>query len=307
MTNILVAGGAGNVGSCLTRRLLENDQFNVVVVDDLSTGSLENLPPSSDRLKFIKANVNDHHDISTVMVSVAFDYVFHYAAVVGVRRTLENPISVLRDIHGIESILELATNTGVRRVFFSSSSEVYGEPVESPQREDTTPLNSRLPYAVVKNIGEAFMRACHQEHGLNYTILRLFNTYGPMQSTDFVVPRFLRAALRGDDITVYGDGDQTRTFCYIDDNIDATLAILNSEQFVNDTINIGNDAEVAVIDLAKLVIELTGSSSRIVHLPPLPEGDMRQRCPDITKMRRLLGREPISLEDGIKRLIEEFK
>ena len=125
--------------------------------------------------KFIKCNVNDRQDISEIMLSIKFDYVFHYAALVGVERTQEHPVEVLKDIQGIQNILSLSKNTEVKRVFFSSSSEIYGDPVEIPQNVYTTPLNSRLPYAIVKNIGEAFLRSFYQEYGLNYTIFRFFN------------------------------------------------------------------------------------------------------------------------------------
>lgn len=133
---------------------------------------------------------------------------------------------VLQDIEGIRNMLHLSKNTGVKRLFFSSSSEVYGEPVQFPQNELTTPLNSKLPYAVVKNVGESFCRSYYQEYGLNYTIFRFFNTYGPRQSVDFVMSKFLRAAMLGQDITLYGDGSQTRTFCHVDDNIEVTLRCL---------------------------------------------------------------------------------
>jgi UDP-glucose 4-epimerase len=241
------------------------------------------------------------------MLSYKFDYVFHYSAMVGVKRTLENPIKVLEDIKGIQSVLHLSKNTGVKRVFFASSSEVYGEPVEFPQNEFTTPLNSKLPYAIVKNVGEAFLKSYYLEHGLNYTIFRFFNTYGPKQSTDFVMSKFLQAALTNQDITLYGDGMQTRTFCYIDDNIEATLKCLNNDLFVNDVINLGSNREMPVKELAEIIIQQTGSSSKIIHLPALPEGDMRRRCPDNTKMREILNRELTTLETGINKIVAHIK
>ena len=156
---------------------------------------------------------------------IQFDYVFHYAAVVGVKRTQENPIMVLNDIEGIKNVLQLSKNSSVKRVFFSSSSEVYGEPVELPQNEETTPLNSRVPYAIVKNVGESFFRSYFKSYGLPYTIFRFFNTYGPNQSEDFVIAKFLKSALINEDITIYGDGSQTRTFCYVDDNINTCISL----------------------------------------------------------------------------------
>jgi nucleoside-diphosphate-sugar epimerase len=300
---VLITGGAGFIPSSLAEKLLENQQNRIVLVDNFLTGRRENIP-QSERIQFIKCDVNCYNDVAAVMTSYKFDYVFHYAAVVGVQRTLENPVMVLEDIQGIKNILDLCKNTGVKRVFYSSSSEVYGEPVSLPQHEYETPLNSRLPYAVVKNIGEAFCRSYHQEFGLDYTVFRFFNTYGPKQSPDFVVSKFLSAALANKDITVYGDGKQTRTFCYIDDNLDACLATLYDESYKNDIYNIGNDEIITIRELAESIIELTGSSSRIVHLPPLKEGDMTRRQPDITRMKELLKRDMVSYREGLSRIIQ---
>lgn len=305
MTNILVTGGAGNVGGALVRRLVKNPDYQVTVVDNLSTGARWKLPEdANETFRFIKADVNRLEEISAVMTSSRFDYVFHYAAVVGVARTLSRPIDVLSDIDGIRNILELSKNTGVNRVFFSSSSEVYGEPVEIPQNEETTPLNSRLPYAIVKNLGEAYFRAYHQEHGLNYTIFRFFNTFGPLQSDDFVITKFIRQALTGKPITIYGDGSQTRTFCYIDDNIEATVAAFEKGRYINDVVNIGSSAEITIKELGETVIRFLDSGSELKFLPPLEEGDMKRRCPDNSKMLELLGREPLPLEIGLKKTAE---
>ena len=155
---ILVTGGAGFIGSSLSEYLLNNTDSEVVVVDNYLTGKQQNLPVS-DKFRFIKADVNDLNDIASIFQTFGFDYVFHYAAVVGVKRTLDNPVLVLHDLQGIRNVLSLCKNTGVKRVFYASSSEVYGEPVHLPQHEHTTPLNSRLPYAVVKNAGESFCRS----------------------------------------------------------------------------------------------------------------------------------------------------
>ena len=219
---ILITGGAGFIGSSLSDYLLNKTKAQVVVVDNFLTGKQLNLPVS-ERFRFIKANANIFDDIASIFQTFGFDYVFHYAAVVGVKRTLDNPVMVLDDLQGIRNVLTLCKNTGVKRVFYASSSEVYGEPVHLPQHEHTTPLNSRLPYAVVKNAGESFCRSYYQEYGLGYTIFRFFNTYGPKQSPDFVISRFIDAALENEPITIFGDGQQTRTFCYIDDNLEATV------------------------------------------------------------------------------------
>ena len=305
---ILVTGGAGFVGSCMVDKLIEDPGNYVVIIDDLSTGNIARLPEvHAERWKFIKCDVNSYRDISAVMMAFQFDYVFHYAAVVGVQRTLLNPVSVLNDINGFKYLLDLCKNTGVQRVFFSSSSEVYGEPFEHPQNEHTTPLNSRLPYAVVKNVGEAFLRSYKQEFDLDYTIFRFFNTYGPKQSQDFVMSKFINNALAGRDITIYGDGMQTRTFCYKDDNIDACYNAFTKDEYVNDTVNIGSDFETTIIELAKTIIEVTNSKSKLVYLPPLKEGDMTRRKPDNTKMRELLGRPLVSILEGIQKTIASGK
>lgn len=304
MIKILVTGGAGNIGGALARKLVQNPNYHVVIADNLSTGKKVKLPDSKyTNWSFVFCDVNNYKDISEIMLANRFDYVFHYAAVVGVKRTQENPVQVLRDIEGIRHILYLAKNTSVKRVFYSSSSEVYGEPVELPQHEHTTPLNSRVPYAVVKNVGEAYFRSFKKSFDLDYTIFRFFNTYGPQQSTDFVVAKFLAAALKNEDITIYGEGDQTRTFCYVDDNIDACINIFEKDEVLNDVVNVGSNVEITILDLAKLVIKLTNSSSQIIHLPPLKEGDMTRRMPDNSKMKNILGRPMISLEDGIKKMM----
>jgi UDP-glucose 4-epimerase len=305
MKYILVTGAAGQVGSCMVDYLVQQQDVFVVAVDNFLTGKKENLPAVSlPNYKFIQCDVNNYEALSGVMLSYKFDFVFHYAAVVGVKRTLEHPLWVLNDIKGIENILNLSKNTGVERFFFSSSSEVYGEPFEHPQNENTTPLNSKLPYAVVKNVAEAYIRSYQKEFGLDYTIFRFFNTYGPKQSEDFVVKKFIKLALNNENITLYGDGSQTRTFCFIDDNIRATASCLFENKFVNDTLNIGSDIEMTIKELAELVIKVTGSQSKIEYLPALEEGDMTRRRPDISKMKTLIPNQFTALEAGILNIIK---
>jgi len=300
MIKILVTGGAGNVGGALARKLVENPNYFVVVVDNLSTGSKSKLPSKElSNWSFINCDVNNYTSISEIMLVNQFDYVFHYAAVVGVKRTQENPIMVLDDIQGIKNVLQLSKNSSVKRVFFSSSSEVYGEPVELPQNEETTPLNSRVPYAVVKNVGESFFRSYFKTYGLPFTIFRFFNTYGPNQSEDFVIAKFLKAAFKGDDITIYGDGSQTRTFCYVNDNINTCVKILEDNLMMNDVINIGGSKEYKILDVAKLIIAKLNSKSKIIHLPALKDGDMTRRMPDNTKMLNIIDKELISLDQGL--------
>ena len=303
MRKILITGGAGNIGSALVERLLEEPDTHITVVDNLSTGAREKLPKNNDRFNFIKADSNCRNDMAEIMLANHFDYVFHYAAVVGVKRTQDNPVKVLEDIQGIRNMLMLSKNLGVKRFFFSSSSEVYGEPVVIPQNEQTTPLNSRVPYAVVKNVGESYCRSFQQEFGLDYTIFRFFNTYGPNQTTDFVIAKFIASALKNQDITIYGDGTQTRTFCYVKDNVDTCVKALNENKILNDVINIGGSKIISIKQLAEMIIDITNSKSKIVYLPPLKDGDMTRRQPDNSKMIELLGRELIELEEGIKLMI----
>jgi UDP-glucuronate decarboxylase len=306
MKNVLITGVAGNIGSALASALIKTGRYKVIGVDNLSTGSLHKVPAAGASFSFIKADVNCYEDISAIFFANKVDLVFHFAAVVGVARTLANPLAVLNDIAGIKNVLSLSKNSVVERVFFSSSSEVYGEPVSIPQYEDSTPLNSKLPYAIVKNLGEAFCRAFYQEHHLRYTIFRFFNTYGPNQSDDFVIPRFINLALRNIDIPIYGDGSQTRTFCYVDDNVDAMLACLEKDIFINEVVNIGSDVEMSILDLAHIVLKITGSTSAIRYLPKLPEGDMTRRRPDVSKMRIALSRELLPVDQGISKLIAHF-
>lgn len=306
MVTVLITGGAGFVPSSLADRLLERGDYKVVLVDNLLTGKMHNVPdhPNCD---FIEGDVNQWSFLKGVFEKYQFDYVFHYAAVVGVQRTLQHPLAVLQDVDGIKNVLELCCEYKVKRVFYSSSSEVYGEPVVMPQHEHTTPLNSRLPYAVVKNIGECFCRSYHQEKGLDFTIFRFFNTYGPKQSEDFVMSKFLNAALRNQDITVYGDGSQSRTFCNINDNVDACIETMLNDAHKNQVFNIGNDEVITIKELAETIIQITGSTSKIVHLPPLKEGDMSKRQPDITQMRQLLNRPLTPYQEGIKKILNAWK
>ena len=306
MANILITGGAGQLGSALAKKLSKDPSNLVVLVDNLSTGSRAKVS-QSENVCFIKADINNYADIVPIFGRFDVDYVFHYAAVVGVQRTLQNPIEVLNDIEGIKNILSLSKNSGVKRVFYSSSSEVYGEPFEIPQNENTTPLNSRLPYAIVKNVGEAFFRAYQKEYELPYTIFRFFNTYGPHQSMDFVVPRFIKLALIDQPIPIYGTGEQTRSFCYIDDNVDTVVKILESDIMINDVLNIGNDVEISVLELAKKIVSISGSKSEIIFMPALAEGDMKRRCPDNSRMRSILDRDLISLDEGLEKMIDHYR
>lgn len=302
---ILITGGAGFIGSSLAHRLASDPNNSIVIVDNLLTGHASYVP-SAPNVCFCEGSVNDSRFMRQLFMDYRFDIVFHYAAVVGVQRTLTNPLSVLSDVSGFENVFQLSALTGVSRVVYASSSEVYGEPVEVPQTEDHTPLNSRLPYAVVKNLGEMYCKSYFAEHNLPFTVLRFFNTYGPRQSSDFVISRFLKAALNGEPITIYGDGQQSRTFCYISDNIDATISIIaNSTTDECHVINIGNHKQYTILELAQAVLSVTNSSSKIEYLPPLKEGDMLRRQPCIDRMCAYLDRPLISLETGLRSMLAD--
>ena len=305
--HILVTGGAGHVGSTLCDSLLNLQDTKLVVLDNLITGSTSNLSSFKHKVDFFDCNINHPETLELLQNKYCFDYIFHYAALVGVERTQANPIQVLEDIEGIKHVIQLALNSKSKRVFFASSSEVYGEPVEIPQHENTTPLNSRVPYAIVKNICESFLKSYQQTFNLNYTILRLFNTYGPKQSGDFVMNRFIKAALDNEPIYMYGDGNQSRTFLHVDDHVNFVMYLLTNNLFVNDVVNVGSDKELPIIDLAKLIINLTGSRSKIEYLDPLKDGDMRRRRPDITKMKSEYKQNFVTLEEGILQCIQAVK
>ncbi|MDB4112507.1 NAD-dependent epimerase/dehydratase family protein [bacterium] len=301
MKKILVTGGAGNIGSSLVKGLLKTEKYHVSIVDNLSTGSKANLPQTNEsHWEFINCDVNNLEQLTKVFKKNSFHYIFHYSALVGVERTQKNPLKVLEDIEGIKNILNLSVEFNAERIFYSSSSEVYGEPVEIPQNEITTPLNSKLPYAIVKSVGESFMRTFHDHHQLDFTIMRFFNTYGPRQKNDFVISKFIELALQNKDITIYGDGSQTRSFLHVDDNVEFTINILEKKKLLNDVVNVGSDIEIKIIDLANLIIKILQSKSNIIFLPPLKEGDMTRRKPDTSKMKEVYGKEIISLEEGIQ-------
>lgn len=295
--NILITGGAGNIGGSLSRELVRRGYF-VTIIDNLTTGSLKKLPLKKFKnWEFIKKDVNNCN--LNKIIKKKIDYIFHYAAVVGVKRTLKNPELVLRDIKGIENILNFASSRNVKRIFYASSSEIYGEPVTIPQNEETTPLNSRLPYAIVKNVGEAFFKSFKKTRNLNFTIFRFFNTYGPLQSDQFVISKFIKNALQNKNITINGDGKQTRTFLFVDDNINITLSILEKNKFINNVVNIGNDKEITIKELALKIKKILKSKSKIIHKAALLEGDMRRRKPSIKKIKKIYKNKFHSLEKGI--------
>ncbi len=305
---VLLTGVAGFIGSHTVKTLLEQE-YQVIGVDNFLTGKEDNLEDlMSENFNLIRANVNNPAEVNKIFSDFSISYVFHYAAVVGVERTLKNPLLVLEDIKGIKNICENSVKHKIKRVFFSSSSEVYGESLQFPQKEEETPLNSRLPYAIVKNFSEVTLKSFNFEYGLNYTIFRFFNTYGPKQSEDFVMTKFISQALRGEDITIYGEGNQTRTFCYVEDNTKFTTSCLILPKTINQTYNVGTCKETSILELAELIKRITKSKSKIKHLSPLKEGDMGRRIPSIEKMMNSVGEKKfIPLEIGIEKTIDYFK
>lgn len=310
---VLVTGGAGFIGSHLSRRLLELGA-HVVVLDNLSTGDKQNLKPCLDfsNFDFFQGDVNKREQVKHVFKHEKFDYVFHGAAVVGVKRVEENPLAVLDDIDGIRNILDLAASQNVKKLVFCSSSEAYGEPTVLPEREDG-PINPnpRDPYALVKLHGENLVRIYAEKKGLPGCSLRYFNVYGPNQIASaygFVVGIFINQVLEGKNPTIFGDGTQTRDFVYIDDNIEANVRALVSDKAIGgEVINVGSGRQTTILDLAERIARLAGNNLHPVHLAGR-KIEIRYRAPDITKMKELLGFAPqVSLDEGLKKTIEWYK
>ncbi len=306
MARIVVTGGAGFLGSHLCTALLDRGD-EVVAVDNLATGRVENLEHlfGHDGFAFVR------HDVSEYLwVPGEVDAVLHFASPASPRDYLELPIQTLKvGSLGTHNGLGLAKDKGAR-FLLASTSEVYGDPQVHPQPEDywghVNPVGPRGVYDEAKRFSEAISMAYARTHGMSVRIVRIFNTYGPrLRAQDGrVVSNFIDQALRGEPLTVYGDGTQTRSFCYVDDEVRGFLALLDSD--VEGPCNIGNPDEFTVRELADLVVEVTGSDSRVVH-EPLPVDDPAKRRPDITRARTELGWEPeIALREGIERTAAWF-
>jgi len=304
---ILVTGAAGFLGSHLSDRLLA-EGHSVVGMDNFLTGHPDNIAHlvGNPRFEFVQ------HDVTNfVYVEGALDGVFHFASPASPIDYLEKPIQTLKvGSLGTHKTLGLAKAKGAR-FLLASTSEVYGDPQVHPQPESywghVNPIGPRGVYDEAKRFAEAMTMAYHRYHGVDTRIVRIFNTYGPrMRPNDGrVVSNFIVQALRGQPLTIYGDGSQTRSFCFVSDLIDGIYRLFQSDR--SDPVNIGNPGEFTVRQLAERIIELTGSTSEIV-MHPLPEDDPKVRKPDITRARERLGWEPrVQLEEGLRRTIEFFR
>ncbi|MBX3277573.1 MAG: SDR family oxidoreductase [Acidobacteria bacterium] len=304
---VLITGGAGFIGSHLTDRLL-SEGHRVVVVDNLVTGDLNNIAVhrGNARFEFI------HHDVSNhIHVPGALDWVLHFASPASPIDYLQLPIQTMKvGALGTHNALGLARARGAR-FMIASTSEVYGDPLVHPQPEsywgNVNPTGPRSVYDEAKRFAEALTMAYHREHGLDIRILRIFNTYGPRNRINDgrVVPTFINQALRGEPLTVFGEGAQTRSFQYVDDLVEGVRRLMESDCRV--PVNIGNPVELTILEFARLILKLTGSASRIEYRP-LPEDDPKTRRPDITRARDVLGWAPrVAVEDGLRRTIEWYR
>ena len=303
---VVITGAAGFIGSHLSDALLDRG-FAVVGIDNLLTGDLANIAHIKNReFEFIKHDVTNY-----INVDGPVDYVLHWASPASPIDYLELPIPTLKvGALGTHKALGLAKAKGAAFVI-ASTSEVYGDPLEHPQKEtywgNVNPVGPRGVYDEAKRFAEAMTMAYHRYHGVDAKIVRIFNTYGPrMRVRDGrAVPAFMSQALKNEDVTVFGDGSQTRSFCYVSDLVDGIIRLMLSKE--NDPVNIGNPAEMTIKQIAETIIEMTGSTSTIVY-KPLPVDDPKVRKPDITRARTLLGWEPkVELREGLTKTIDYFK
>jgi dTDP-glucose 4,6-dehydratase len=302
----LVTGGAGFLGSHLCDALLA-EGYSVTAIDNLVTGRRENLHHlrNDPRFEFLQIDINEPFDCGPI------DYVFHFACPASPVDYMKHGIATLKvGSMGSLHALELARKYEAKYLI-SSTSECYGDPLEHPQKEtywgNVNPIGPRSVYDEAKRFSESLTMAYHRYHRVDTRIVRIFNTYGPrMQLNDGrVVPNFMKQALRGEDLTVYGDGSQTRSFCYVSDEIEGFMRLAKSSEHL--PVNIGNPGEFTILECAQRVLAITGSKSKIKY-EPLPQDDPKQRCPDITRAKNLLQWEPkIDLETGLRMSLEYFR
>lgn len=306
MPRTLITGGAGFLGSHLCEYFLAKGH-EVICMDNLLTGNEKNISLiKSDKFKFVKHDVTNY-----IEVDGPLDYILHFASPASPDDYLEYPIQTLKvGSLGTHNALGLA-KAKKAAFLLASTSEVYGDPLVHPQDEsywgNVNPVGPRGVYDEAKRFGEAMVMAYHRVHGVNTKIVRIFNTYGPrMRLKDGrAIPNFLRQSLEGEDLTVYGDGSQTRSFCYVSDLVEGLFRLVMSDR--NDPINIGNPAEMTILEMAQKILQVTGSKSKIIY-SPLPKDDPKVRRPDITKARKYLGWEPkVLLDEGLRKTTDYFK
>lgn len=306
MPRVVITGAAGFIGSHLAEALLDRG-YSVIGIDNLLTGDTANISHLQNRdFQFIKHDVTNY-----IYIDGPVDYVLHWASPASPIDYLELPIPTLKvGALGTHKALGLAKAKGARFVI-ASTSEVYGDPLEHPQKEsywgNVNPIGPRGVYDEAKRFAEAMTVAYHRYHGVDTKIVRIFNTYGPrMRVNDGrAVPAFISQALRNEDVTVFGDGSQTRSFCYISDLVDGIIRLMLSD--TNDPVNIGNPHEMSIREIAETIIRMTGSTSKLVTRP-LPTDDPKVRKPDITRARTILGWEPkVTLEQGLTSTIGYFR
>ena len=303
---ILVTGGAGFIGSHLCKYLI-NENFKVICIDNLITGTLKNLEDiKSENFIFINHNVTEYIDIKENI-----DIIFHFSSPASPIDYLQLPIQTLKvGALGTHNVLGLAKSKRSSMIL-ASTSEIYGDPIVHPQTEEywgnVNPIGPRGVYDEAKRFAEAITMAYHRHQGVDTRIARIFNTYGPkMRVKDGrAIPNFISQCLKSEDITVYGDGKQTRSFCYIDDMIEGLIKL--SQIDYHNPVNLGNPNEITILELAEIIKKLTNSKSKIVFRP-IPEDDPKVRMPDITKAKKHLNWEPkVNLEEGLKKTINWFK
>ena len=306
MKRVVITGAAGFIGSHLSDALLDRG-YSVLGIDNLLTGDLANIAHIKNRpFEFVKHDVTNYINVDGPVHAV-----LHWASPASPIDYLELPIPTLKvGALGTHNALGLAKAKGARFVI-ASTSEVYGDPLEHPQKEtywgNVNPVGPRGVYDEAKRFAEAMTMAYHRYHGVDAKIVRIFNTYGPrMRVKDGrAVPAFMSQALKNEDVTVFGDGSQTRSFCYVSDLVDGIIRMMESNE--NHPINIGNPAEMTIRQIAETIIEMTGSKSRVIY-QPLPEDDPKVRRPDITRARTLLHWEPkVDLREGLTKTIDYFR